>query len=210
MALADYMRKTGFTGATVAVSGGIDSALALALAVDALGAEHVTAFNMPSKYNTETTRSIAERLAAALGVQYGVIPIQDINDEVLAVFEAHAHTVARSLTRENLQARIRGLLMMAESNDTGLLISCGNRPRSRSATRRSGDMCGGLSLIGDLSNRRRRRATSTGVGADLIRRNVRHRTSAELAENQFGRSTTRWSRPSSASWSNAARARPSS
>ena len=62
------------------MSGGIDSALALALAVDALGAEHVTAFNMPSKYNTETTRSIAERLAAALGVRYGVIPIQDIND----------------------------------------------------------------------------------------------------------------------------------
>ena len=66
MALRDYMRKTGFTRAVVAVSGGIDSALALAIAVDALGADRVSAFNMPSRFNSETTRSIAERLAARL------------------------------------------------------------------------------------------------------------------------------------------------
>ena len=81
MALRDYMRKTGFTRAVVAVSGGIDSALALAIAVDALGADRVRAYNLPSKYNTETTRSIAARLAAALGVRYGVIPISGIDDE---------------------------------------------------------------------------------------------------------------------------------
>ena len=77
MALGDYMRKTGFSRAVVAVSGGIDSALAVAIAVDALGADYVSAFNMPSQFNTETTRSIAAELARALGVHYGVIPIQD-------------------------------------------------------------------------------------------------------------------------------------
>ena len=69
MALRDYMSKTGFTRAIVAVSGGIDSALALAIAVDALGAERVSAFNLPSQFNTETTRSIAAQLANALGVR---------------------------------------------------------------------------------------------------------------------------------------------
>jgi NAD+ synthase (glutamine-hydrolysing) len=191
MALGDYMRKTGFTRATVAVSGGIDSALALALAVDALGPEHVTAFNMPSKYNTETTRSIAERLAAACGVSYGVIPIQSINDEVISVFEDHAHPIARSLTRENLQARIRGLLMMAESNDTGaLLISCGNETEiALGYATLYGDMCGGLSLIGDLSKTdvyRLARYANRRSGTERIPSEAFEIVpSAELAENQF-------------------------
>jgi NAD+ synthase (glutamine-hydrolysing) len=191
MALGDYMRKTGFTRATVAVSGGIDSALALALAVDALGAGHVTAFNMPSKYNTETTRSIAERLAAAFGVRYGVIPIQGIDDEVMAVFEQHAHPVVRSLTRENLQARIRGLLMMAESNDTGaLLISCGNETEiALGYATLYGDMCGGLSLIGDLSKTdvyRLARYVNRRHGAEMIPAETFEIVpSAELAENQY-------------------------
>jgi NAD+ synthase (glutamine-hydrolysing) len=191
MALADYMRKTGFTRATVALSGGIDSALALALAVDALGSEQVTAFNMPSRYNTETTRSIAERVAAAFGVRYGVIPIQAIGDQVISVFETHAHPIERGLTRENLQARIRGLLMMAESNDTGaLLISCGNETEiALGYATLYGDMCGGLALIGDLSK--------TDVYRLARHVNDRHRAekiptetfeivpSAELAEGQY-------------------------
>ena len=114
MALRDYMRKTGFTRAIVAVSGGIDSALALAIAVDALGPDRVSAYNLPSQFNSETTRSIACRLATAFGVPYGVIPIQDIDENVRQVFETHAHPITQHLTRENLHARIRGLLMMAE------------------------------------------------------------------------------------------------
>ena len=104
MALRDYMRKTGFDRAVVAVSGGIDSALALAIAVDALGPERVSAYNMPSRFNTETTRSIAERLTRACGVAYGVIPIQEIDEHVRRVFETHAHrsrkaSPARTCTR---------------------------------------------------------------------------------------------------------------
>ena len=191
MALRDYMRKTGFTRATVALSGGIDSALALTIAVDALGAGQVSAFNMPSQYNTETTRSIAAKVAAALGVQYGIIPIQGIDECVRAVFEQHAHPIARNITRENLHARIRGLLMMAESNDTGaLLISCGNETEiALGYATLYGDMCGGLSLIGDLSKTdvyRLARHANERAGAERIPAKTFVITpSAELAEGQY-------------------------
>ena len=136
MALRDYMRKTGFERAVIAVSGGIDSALALAIAVDALGPERVSAYNMPSCFNSEMTQSIAARLARACGVHYGVIPIQEIDELVRQVFETHAHPIAKGFTRENLHARIRGLLRMAEANDSGaLLISCGNETEIARGTR---------------------------------------------------------------------------
>jgi NAD+ synthase (glutamine-hydrolysing) len=185
------MSKTGFTRAVVAVSGGIDSALALAIAVDALGPDHVSAFNMPSRFNTETTKSIAAQVAGALGVAYGVIPIQALADHIEQEFEAHAHPIARGFTRENLQARIRGILMMAESNDTGaLLISCGNETEiALGYATLYGDMCGGLSLIGDLSktdvyrlaryvNQRHGRSVIPDETFTIV-------PSAELAEGQF-------------------------
>jgi NAD+ synthase (glutamine-hydrolysing) len=191
LSLVDYMRKTGFTRAVVPVSGGIDSALALAIAADALGAANVSAFNLPSRYNTEVTRSIAARVAGAFGVRYSVIPIQRIDDEVRSVFEAHAHPIARGLTRENLHARIRGLLMMAESNDTdSLLISCGNETEiALGYATLYGDMCGGVSLIGDLSKvdvYRLARHVNERHGAEMIpEETFRLRPSAELAEGQF-------------------------
>lgn len=191
MALRDYMRKTGFDRAVVAVSGGIDSALALAIAADALGPDRVSAYNMPSRFNSDTTRSIAERLARAFGVSYGVIPIQDIDEHVREVFETHAHPIAHSFTGENLHARIRGMLMMAESNDTGaLLISCGNETEiALGYATLYGDMCGGVSLIGDLSKLdvyRMARYVNARHGAEKIPEDTFHiKPSAELAENQY-------------------------
>ena len=191
MSLRDYMRKLGFTRVIVPVSGGIDSALAATIAVDAVGAANVSTFNLPSRYNTETTRSIAARLTSALGVPYGVIPIQGIDECVRATFEQHAHAIAHGLTRENLHARIRGLLMMAESNDTGaLLISCGNETEiALGYATLYGDMCGGLSLIGDLSKTdvyRLARHANARHGREIIpEETFRIVPSAELADNQF-------------------------
>ena len=190
MALRDYMHKTGFTRAVVAVSGGIDSALALTIAVDALGRDSVSAFNMPSRFNTDATRSIAAEVARALGVHYGVIPIQDIADHIRRVFEEHA-TRSRAASRENLQARIRGILMMAESNDTGaLLISCGNETEiALGYATLYGDMCGGISLIGDLSKidvYRLARHANVRRGSEVIPEAAfKLIPSAELAANQF-------------------------
>jgi NAD+ synthase (glutamine-hydrolysing) len=191
MGLRDYMRKSGFTQAIVPVSGGIDSALVLAIAVDAVGAAQVRGYNLPSEYNTAATRSIAERLAAALGVDYGVIPISSIDVEVRRAFEAHAHPIERSLTRENLHARIRGLLMMAESNDTGaLLLSCGNETEiALGYATLYGDMCGGISVIGDLSKvdvYRLARHVNQRHGREIVPEDTfTLKPSAELAANQF-------------------------
>ena len=118
------------------------------------GPDQVTAFNLPSKYNTETTQSIAQR--ADRGARRALHRDSDPGRSTTRSARCSSSTpipIAQSLTRENLHARIRGLLMMAESNDTGaLLISCGNETEiALGYATLYGDMCGGMSLIGDLS-----------------------------------------------------------
>ncbi len=189
--LAEYARHCGFAGAVVPVSGGIDSALALALTVAAFGAERVVAYNLPSRVNTEATRAQAEAVCRNLGVRYVVVPIQAIDDLVQQTFEAHAHPIVHRVTRENLAARIRGLLMMLESNDTGrLLVACGNETEfALGYATLYGDMAGGLAVIGDLSKvdvYRVARHVNERYGREVIPEAIfQLRPSAELSEGQY-------------------------
>ncbi len=153
MGVRDYYDKVGiFKGVLEAVSGGVDSALGSAIAFEAVGAELLTLYNLPSKFNSERTRSAARKLAENLGVDYRVMPIQGIVDRVIEDFEKHLHPIGSSATVENLQARIRGLIMMAESNDReALLLTNGNETEiALGYATLYGDMVGGLAVIGDL------------------------------------------------------------
>ncbi|MEE8348684.1 MAG: NAD(+) synthase [Acidobacteriota bacterium] len=154
MAVRDYYDKVGiFQRVLEAVSGGIDSALGAAIACEAVGRERLSLYNLPSRYNSEQSQTLARQLAENLKLEYHVIPIQKMVDQVVEDFEEHLHPIRASVTVENLQARIRGLIMMAESNDqNALLLSNGNETEiALGYTTLYGDMVGGLSVIGDLS-----------------------------------------------------------
>ena len=153
MAVRDYYEKVGiFKGVLEAVSGGIDSALGTAIAHQAMGPELVTLYNLPSKFNSSTTQALARQLAENFGLTYHVIPIQAMVDRVVEDFERDLHPVRDPVTIENLQSRIRGLIMMAESNDRqALLLTNGNETEiALGYATLYGDMVGGLSVIGDL------------------------------------------------------------
>jgi NAD+ synthase (glutamine-hydrolysing) len=191
MSVRDYYDKLGiFSGVMEAVSGGIDSALGAAIACDAVGPENVKLYNLPSRYNSDLTKSAAKDLADNLGAVYKVMPIQEILELMVGQFESRLHPIENSLTEENLQARIRGTLMMAESNDTGqLLLTNGNESEmALGYATLYGDMVGGIAVIGDLSkpdvyrisryvNRRHGREIIPGVIFEIP-------ASAELKDDQ--------------------------
>ncbi|HET9115980.1 MAG TPA: NAD+ synthase [Gaiellaceae bacterium] len=152
LGLRDYVRKNGFREVVLGVSGGIDSAVTAALAAGALGPEHVHCISMPSRYSSEGTRSDARLLAENLGCDFRELPIEP-------VVEAYASVLADSfagrdpdLTEENLQARIRGTLLMALSNKFGwLLVATGNKSElSVGYATLYGDMAGGFALLKDV------------------------------------------------------------
>ena len=153
--LREYAQKTGFETVLESVSGGIDSSLGLAICVEAVGADSVVAYNLPSAVNTETTKGIAARLAENLGVDYRVVPVQSSFEELLDTYESHVGSVGRDVAKENLYARVRGLLLMLASNDSGgLLVTNGNETEmALGYVTLYGDACGGLSILGDLSKR---------------------------------------------------------
>jgi NAD+ synthase (glutamine-hydrolysing) len=191
MSLRDYAKKTGFTRAIEPVSGGIDSALGLVLCAEAFGKGNVIAYNLPSRFNTSTTKGIAERLAKNLGVEYKIIPIQEIDNLVRDTFQKNAHKIENKVAKENLHARIRGMLMMLESNDSGaLLASNGNKTEiALGYSTLYGDMCGGFSLIGDLSKidvYKVSRYANKRYGKEIIPEEAfTIKPSAELSEGQF-------------------------
>ncbi|MBW4043510.1 MAG: NAD+ synthase [Acidobacteria bacterium] len=148
----DYVRKCGFSKALIGLSGGIDSALVAAIAVDALGAENVTCVGMPSPYSSQGSIDDSRRLAATLGVQFEVLPISQL-------FEDFNHTLAPvfaglkpDITEENIQSRIRGTLLMAMSNKfNALVLTTGNKSEmSTGYCTLYGDMVGALAVIGDV------------------------------------------------------------
>jgi NAD+ synthase (glutamine-hydrolysing) len=148
----DYARKNGFRHVVLGLSGGIDSALVATIAVDALGPEAVTVVAMPSRYSTQGSLADAEALAAALRVKLHCLPIEDAFASTLAILkDAFAGTEA-DVAEENLQARIRGNLLMGLSNKFGwLVLTTGNK--SEMATGYStlyGDMAGGFAVIKDV------------------------------------------------------------
>ncbi|WP_333708248.1 NAD+ synthase [Tepidimonas ignava] len=149
----DYVDKNGFPGAIIGLSGGVDSALVLAIAVDALGPERVRAVMMPSPYTAEISWLDARDMAARLGVRYDEIPIGPMFDAFLGALQPLLQWRAPDTTEENLQARIRGTLLMALSNKFGsIVLTTGNK--SEMATGYCtlyGDMAGGFAVLKDVA-----------------------------------------------------------
>jgi NAD+ synthase (glutamine-hydrolysing) len=152
LGLRDYVRKNGFEQVLVGVSGGIDSALVAALAVEALGADRVHCVSMPSRYSSEATRADARALANALGAGFQEIEIEAVFETYLGVLAPFFADREPDLTEENLQARIRGTLLMALSNKFGwLLVATGNKSElSVGYATLYGDMAGGFALLKDV------------------------------------------------------------
>ena len=149
----DYVRKHGFPGVIIGLSGGVDSALVLAIACDAIGREKVRAVMMPFRYTSNMSQEDAQKQAKLLGVRYDVIPIAPIYDGIVKQLAPIFEGEAQDATEENIQARCRGLLLMAISNKTGrMLLTTGNKSEiSVGYATLYGDMAGGFAPIKDCS-----------------------------------------------------------
>ncbi|MBK7498193.1 MAG: NAD+ synthase [Ignavibacteriales bacterium] len=150
--LKEYCNKLGFKKVLVGLSGGMDSALVTYIAVKALGAENVNVILMPSKYSSKGSITDSEALIRNLGIQSENISIQPVVDETLKQMKSIIKNDVKSLTEENLQARIRGLYLMTYSNNNGhLLLTTGNKSEMAVGyCTLYGDMCGGLAVIADV------------------------------------------------------------
>jgi NAD+ synthase (glutamine-hydrolysing) len=152
LGVRDYIEKNGFAGAVLGLSGGIDSALTLCLAVDAIGKERVEAVMMPSRFTAVMSLDDARAQAEAMGIKYGVIPIEPMFDAFLAALKNEFKGRKADTTEENIQARIRGVLLMAISNKTGkMVLTTGNKSEmSVGYATLYGDMAGGFAAIKDV------------------------------------------------------------
>lgn len=190
LGLRDYARKCGFKKVVLGLSGGIDSALVCALAAAALGAENVTGVAMPSRFSSDHSIADAKGLAANLGVNFQVVPIEPAHVAYEHMLASAFAGTKPDLTEENVQARIRGAILMAFSNKFGsLLLTTGNK--SEIATGYCtlyGDMCGGLAAISDVPKMvvyQLAEFINKKAGRDLIPRNsIIKAPSAELRPNQ--------------------------
>jgi NAD+ synthase (glutamine-hydrolysing) len=185
LALRDYVGKNGFGEVVLGLSGGIDSALVAALAVDALGPQRVHCVSMPSRYSSEGTKGDAQRLAQSLGCDFRELPIEEIVGEF---HEAGIGTTG--LAAENLQARVRGMILMSLSNEHGwLVLATGNKSElSVGYSTLYGDLAGGFALIKDVYKTdvfRLARHLNERAGRELIPASIIARPpSAELRADQ--------------------------
>ena len=152
LAVRDYVTKNGFSGVALGLSGGIDSALTLAIASDALGADKVHAVMMPFRYTSDMSLEDAEKQADTLGVRYDVVPIEPMFNEFMTQLGPLFGETETDTTEENLQSRCRGVLLMALSNKTGsLVLATGNKSEMAVGyATLYGDMCGGFAPIKDI------------------------------------------------------------
>ncbi len=191
LGLRDYVEKNGFREVVVGVSGGIDSAVTAALAVEALGAERIHCVSMPSRYSSEETRRDARLLAGSLGADFRELPIDQIVQAFEGVLAESFAGREPDLAEENLQARVRGVLLMALSNKFGwLVVATGNKSElSVGYATLYGDMAGGFALLKDVFKTdvfRLARHLNERAGRELIPAAIIERApSAELRDNQL-------------------------
>jgi NAD+ synthase (glutamine-hydrolysing) len=190
LGLRDYVMKNGFGDVVVGISGGVDSALTAALAVEALGRERVHCVSMPSRFSSSGTRTDAELVSSLLGVDFREIPIEPIVEELETALAPSFRGRPRDTTEENLQARVRGTLLMALSNKFGwLVLATGNKSEmSVGYATLYGDMAGGFALLKDAYKTdvwRLARRLNERSGRELIPSSIIERApSAELAPGQ--------------------------
>jgi len=196
LAVRDYAGKNGFQQVVMGISGGIDSALTACVAADALGVGKVNAVSMPSRYSSEGTKDDARETAERLGIRFYEIPIELIYSTYLQSLEAYLDQAAPGVTEQNLQARIRGNLVMALSNQYGwLVLTTGNKSETAVGyATLYGDMAGGFAVLKDVPKtlvyRLARYRNSLGPGAGPIPGSTIDRPpSAELAPNQTDQDT---------------------
>ena len=148
----DYAHKTGFTKALIGLSGGIDSAVTAAIAVEALGSQNVIGISLPSAISSEHSKEDARQLADNLEIEFHTLPISSLVSSANHALENLFEGQEEDVTEENLQARSRGLLLMAVSNKFGaLLLTTGNKSElAVGYCTLYGDMCGGLAVIADV------------------------------------------------------------
>jgi len=190
LGLKDYVRKCGFKSVVLGLSGGIDSALTATLAVHALGKDKVVGVAMPSRFSSDHSVNDARTLAKNLGIEFHVVPINDVHDAYERTLQPAFRGRAADVTEENLQARVRGALLMAFSNKFNhLLLTTGNKSElAVGYCTLYGDMCGGLNVISDVPKTtvwEMARWINQRAGCEIIpKSSIDKVPSAELRPNQ--------------------------
>jgi NAD+ synthase (glutamine-hydrolysing) len=188
LGVRDYVQKNGFPGAIIGLSGGIDSALTLAIAVDAMGADKVEAVMMPSRYTQDISLQDARKQAETMGVEYQVLPIEPVFTEFLHTLKESFAGMEPDTTEENIQARCRGILLMALSNKKHkVVLTTGNKSEmSVGYATLYGDMAGGFDVLKDVAKTLAYRLAvyRNGLSPVIPERVIERPPSAELAPDQ--------------------------